>query len=110
MLDQHIEAKDLDIRLDTSDQRFYFPVKATKDAQLEYDLHTEGKKNVIELTAVHVPEHLEPTNLKDEMTMTAIKHADKNGYLVKASAPFTKSWMNRHPEFSYLRAGRKKKK
>jgi predicted GNAT family acetyltransferase len=105
---QHIEAKDLDIRLDTSDQRFYFNVKGARDAQLEYDLHTEGKRNVLELTSVHVPEHLEPTDIKNEMTMTAVKHADKNGYLVKPSAPFTKSWMNRHQEFNYLRAKKRR--
>ncbi len=107
---QEIEAKDLDIKVDTSEQRFYFQVLGTTDAELLYDLHTDNKRNVIELTKMNVPEHLEPTKIASELTMYAIKHADKNGYLVKATAPYTKSWMNRHLEFNYLRADRKKKR
>ncbi len=107
---QEIEAKDLDIRVDTSAQRFYFQVLGTTDAELLYDLHTDERRNVIELTKMNIPKHLEPTKIADELTMYAIKHADKNGYLVKTSAPYTKSWMNRHPEFNYLAAGRKKKR
>lgn len=109
---QHIQPEALDIQLDTSEQRFYFSVKATKDAQLEYNLHTDKKRNVMELTRIHVPEILNDTDLKDVMTMEAIKHADKNGYLIKATDPYVKSWMNRHPEFNYLdvKRGKKKKK
>ena len=100
----------LDIRHDTSEEKIYFSMKGQEEAYLSYTLHTKDNPNVVEFDEMHIPDTLEGVGLDDAMALEGIRFVEKNGYKIKATSPYISGYLNRHPEFWYLRIGGKKKK
>lgn len=103
-MSQRIDVDALNIRHDSSTGRFYVQVLATSDAEVNYQLKTEGNPNVMVFTSTYIPDHLRSVGLADEMALTAMRFADTNNFKVKAKCPFISGYLNRNPQFESLRA------
>jgi len=99
-----IHVDSLDIRQDTSARKFYFNMKGGEEAYLKYELDTDKDPNVVEFTELHIPEVLEGVGLEDEFAQEGIKYVDINKFKMKPKCGFMQGFMNRHPEYDYLRA------
>ncbi|MCO6487837.1 MAG: N-acetyltransferase [Phaeodactylibacter sp.] len=99
-----ITTKSLDIRQDTANEKFHFDMKGGEEVYIKYKLHTNANPNVMEFTETYVPEVLKGIGIPDVMALKAVRFADKVGYRIRTSCPFMSGFLNRHPEFSHLRA------
>lgn len=99
-----ITTRSLDIRQDTANSKFHFDMKGGEEVYLKYKLHTGSNPNIIEFTETYVPEVLKGIGIPDAMALQAVRFAEKMGYRIKPNCPFMSGYMNRHPEFSHLRA------
>ncbi len=79
-------------------------MKGDEEVYLKYEIHTDPNPNVIEFTETYVPEVLEGVGIPDAMALEAVRFAEKMGYRIKTTCPFMSGYMNRHPEFTHLRA------
>jgi len=100
-----IDPKVLNIRQDTSEQKFYMDMKGQEEVYLEYNLLTDRQPVVVEFTKYHVPDVLDAVGIGAEMARRGVKFADKNGYKIKPKCPLMSGFMSRHPEYQYLLAG-----
>ena len=98
-----ITLKAMNIRQDTSEGKFYINIKGQEEAYLAYELLTDRKTNVVNFTELHIPETLQSIGIENKMAMEAVRFAEKSGFKVKASCPFMQGWLNRHPEFDFMR-------
>ena len=99
-----ITTKSLDIRQDTANEKFHFDMKGGEEVYIKYKLHTNSNPNVMEFTETYVPEVLKGIGIPDAMALKAVRFADKVGYRIRTSCPFMSGFLNRHTEFSHLRA------
>jgi len=99
-----IEPESMNFRIDTKEERVYMNIRKNEDAYMDYKLHTEGEKNVMEVKETFLPDTLEPIGLEDAMAERLIEFADANKYKIKASCPTFRHFVNRHPEYNYLLA------
>lgn len=97
-----LEIDNLIIKHDSMTGKFYFPTESAKDAVVDYTLHTKGEPNLMEITHTFVPKELRDKGLAAKITHDALSFADTNGYKVKPSCPFTKNYLQKHPEFNHL--------
>ena len=97
-----INVENLEIRLNTKAQRFYFTEEKFKDAQLQYKLHTDTDPNTVEFTHTFVPEPLRDTGLGTEIVDYGIRWAVMHGYQIKPTCPFVKDYMESRDDYKKL--------
>ncbi len=100
-----ISPSSLDIRIDTKRERLYFPVKDSKDVELNYKIHSKGKTNVIEFTETYIPKTLRSIGIATKLAERGIQMAKANNYKVNPTCPFVKTYMNRRPALKDMRVG-----
>lgn len=97
-----IDPKVLNIRQDTSAEKFYLHMEGKAEAYLKYKLHTEGSPNIVEFTEMHVPKVLEGINVEREMALEAMRFVDNAEYKVKSSCAYMDGYLNQNPQFQHL--------
>lgn len=98
-----IEPESMNFRIDTKDERVYMDVRKKEDVYMSYKLHTNGKTNLVEVVETHLPETLQSIGLEDAMAEKLIGFAEVNQYKIKATCPTFRHFLNRHPEYHYLK-------
>lgn len=100
---QELQTDSFDYHHDLKGRKITSTVKGFKDAQLSYELDKPASgTNKMVIKDVYVPDELQQIGIADALALQAVKHADKEGYLIKAACPFMQGYMNKHPEFKHL--------
>lgn len=99
-----LDTSHLEIKIDTKQGRAYFTVEDFKDAQLQYELHTDKGTPVLETKSTFVPNALRGKGLASQLAHEVMSFAQKNNYQVKPTCSFVADYLNKHPEFQHLQA------
>ncbi len=97
-----IDPESLDIRQDTSQEKFLFNMKGGAEAYLQYKLHTDNQPTVVEFVKTHIPETLKDIGLGEHLAKKGMEFAEKNGYRIKLTCPVFSTYFKQHPEYEHL--------
>ena len=99
-----IDPQVMNIHHDTKERRIFFVQKGenVEDAQLEYELNTDRKTNVVEFTRMYIPETIRDIGFATELAHEGMRFARANGYKVKSSCAFMNGFLNTNPQYNFL--------
>lgn len=98
-MDQTIQVDRLDIRQDTSEEKFFLDMKGEEESYLKYDLKSDRDPNVVDFTETYIAPTLRGIGLAERFCYEGMRYAEKNSYKVKATCPVVKNYLEKHPEF-----------
>lgn len=91
----------IDVRHNTAGRRFEAEVEGHL-AHADYEMDGE----VMRFTSTQVPEAIGGRGIAGRLVRTAMDHARDRGYQVVPACSYVAAWLERHPDYEDLRAGR----
>ena len=94
----------VDVTHNPADQAFSAKVNGEEiDAELAYSLPLP---RVMDFTHTYVTEELRGQGIAENMIRYGLDYARENGYRVVATCPMVANYVNRHPDYQSLLAGK----
>jgi hypothetical protein len=92
---------DIDVNHNTAKQRFETEVEGHL-AYADYRLDD----GVMVFTSTQVPEAIGGRGIAGRLVRTAMDYAREHGHAVEPACSYVSAWLERHPDYRDLRAGR----